>query len=278
MRIYKYSMDNFAKRLETLRIYRGYKTQAELCRELTISRQHWCNWINNNQYPSLSNIIQLANFFKIDIKYFFLPDATPEMFDPLFVKKYSVIIPEKIQAQLNNLFQVTEDNLLCAVDCTKYPDIRKHLQKIAEDRQFFFIEAKYYQPDSLDNQQEKIVIIADCEKLSSEMVQDIAYEQYPKMQFSIFLFGKNIREILGDYGFSNMFDSIITLNTFSLADFRAIVLQYFSGITEAALLTIKYLTKLNLNKLADLISRIEAIPDFQLTAENLVNLYRGIVK
>ena len=77
--IYKYS--EFALQLKKIRIYRGYRHQAKAAEDLEFSRQVFSLWELGKRLPTLKQITRIANFFRVRIEYFFLPQTNPNDYD-----------------------------------------------------------------------------------------------------------------------------------------------------------------------------------------------------
>ena len=78
-----YTTEIFYTQLRNIRLYRGYARQSHTCKKLNISRQVWSLWELGKRKPLMDQLILLANFFSIDIGYFFIPGAEPEDYDLL---------------------------------------------------------------------------------------------------------------------------------------------------------------------------------------------------
>jgi len=83
----QYSEKSFSERLKKLRIYRDYKSQTMVSEELGITKQVWSLWELEKRFPTFIQIIMLANFLKVDINYFFTPNADPQEYDLTLRKK-----------------------------------------------------------------------------------------------------------------------------------------------------------------------------------------------
>jgi len=85
-----YTDSHFSEQLKKFRQYRGYKTQAVLCKKLNISRQVWSLWELNKRKPTIPQLIGISNFLEIDICYFFIAGAVPENYDLTLEKRIKV--------------------------------------------------------------------------------------------------------------------------------------------------------------------------------------------
>ncbi len=62
--------NELGRRLKSLRIQKGL-TQEDVAHEVKISRDHLSN-IENGKHPiNIKNLYKLAEFFEVDMKYFF---------------------------------------------------------------------------------------------------------------------------------------------------------------------------------------------------------------
>lgn len=72
-----YRVSCFSDQLKKIRLFRGYKTQAESCKKFGVSSQVWSLWERGIRIPHLDQLIMLCRFFRIELLYFIIPGARP---------------------------------------------------------------------------------------------------------------------------------------------------------------------------------------------------------
>jgi len=71
----------FHKQLKRVRLYRGYKNQSMVVHGLGVSRQTYSLWEKGKRYPDLIKLVDIANFFRINMQFFFTASEYPRQYD-----------------------------------------------------------------------------------------------------------------------------------------------------------------------------------------------------
>ncbi len=92
----------FGKRVRELRQSRGY-TQEKLSELLWIDPQHFCKMENGNHFPTVKNLVNLANVLGVDVKDLFSYDNS-EIDET--VSKINFELKKLNQKELNYIYKM----------------------------------------------------------------------------------------------------------------------------------------------------------------------------
>lgn len=296
-----YTDRHFSEQLKKFRKYRGYKKQAILCKQLNISRQVWSLWELNKRKPTIPQLINIANFLKVDVRYFFITGAAPEDFDlipdtppgrnrsalPDDRDSITLLMPFVETTASRQLFRVFDQcrirrGIYTITVCSDSGTTRSLQQYSNCNPGAVIIMEEFHWPEENPDTfaGAELVIFDDADKLPDKLLIYIITTAGRDIKASIMLTGKKINEILTKNDLHDHIDARFSIDCITTGDFDRIVKASLPEASETVLNFLRIETGMQLEKLAEIVREIEKEKKgkikFILTINSLMKLCNQI--